>query len=444
MCNSVNGNGSNCNCSNCNCSNCQQYTPSRTLELMIPNEYEFSGSRRPMLRVPSRVGNAIVGISSRSLSQGQPMQQTSCTQLDRFAFNSDRPTAAHLARIKLLAKQIVESQKTSSSVRQVAIVGHTDVAGSEAYNVALGRRRAERVSAVLKAEIAKSNPSLLARLEWHVSSKGESKPISRKPDENRRVEVCAARVSYPTPSKPSNQRPTKPASATETNIQLTTVKLVAKSFINIIGSKIGPLPCAPGLISSTVVGTPSATVLKIGELKALAAITDLSYHENPTTDRQDGIYRLFSELSLEIKSQSGTLLSVNSGSGIITDVGKECDPGKNVCLVPPSASTVPPLAIRRTGPSTANFFWRIKSRPNRIAEQAFQVICERDAKFIWHFVSGSIDCSKTSPIIKIHGFQGSQFPSHRLFLNGTLIKNIPQGNFTNLWISDPADSSLVR
>jgi hypothetical protein len=144
-----------------------------------------------MLRVPSRVGNATVGISPRSLSQGQPVQQTSCTRLDRFVFNSDKPTAAHLARIKLLAKQIVESQKTSSPIRQVEIVGHTDASGSENYNTILGRRRAEKISIILKSELKSANPTnLLPKLTWKVFSMGETKPVSQRLEENRRVEVC--------------------------------------------------------------------------------------------------------------------------------------------------------------------------------------------------------------------------------------------------------------
>lgn len=58
-------------------------------------------------------------------------------------------------------------------------------------------------------------------------------------------------------------------------------------------------------------------------------------------------------------------------------------------------------------------------------------------------VQGEIDCSGlrltgATPIV------GSEFPTHRVFVDGVAKGTVRQGVFSNLWVSDPADSSLVK
>ena len=72
----------------------------------------------------------------------------------------------------------------------IGIEGHTDSVGSEAYNLVLSRRRAERVKRFLVETFAIEPDRLL------VSGHGESRPLTSNDDEesrrrNRRVQVQA-------------------------------------------------------------------------------------------------------------------------------------------------------------------------------------------------------------------------------------------------------------
>ena len=77
--------------------------------------------------------------------------------------------------------QNLEWIRTHSEVKQIQLEGHCDSMGSEAYNIGLGRRRAESVKKFLNAQDISSN-----RLP--VISYGEERPLSQtEPFRNRRV-----------------------------------------------------------------------------------------------------------------------------------------------------------------------------------------------------------------------------------------------------------------
>jgi outer membrane protein OmpA-like peptidoglycan-associated protein len=65
--------------------------------------------------------------------------------LDNFDFDRADLKQEHKDKIDQLAQQIVDSWKPASTrpALGVRVVGHTDEVGTVAYNVDLGRRRAE-------------------------------------------------------------------------------------------------------------------------------------------------------------------------------------------------------------------------------------------------------------------------------------------------------------
>lgn len=205
------------------------------------------------------------------------------------------------------------------------------------------------------------------------------------------------------------------------------IKIVAKSYIAPIRSAVGSPYCG-GLMN------PVADL----KLRALAYATDAAFSENPLTDLKDKIYRLYSARTFTVTCSGGSIVSVVP-SGIDTDAGRECIPSTTTCLQPP-ALTLSGVAAAPMG-STYGFEWTARGRPHLGAEPAFQAVCPRTSVYIWHRISGRIACVNGEPRAVV-SLTGSQFPSHRAWINGRLQPpTVPQGPFSNLWVpagvSDP-------
>ena len=210
------------------------------------------------------------------------------------------------------------------------------------------------------------------------------------------------------------------------------VRVVVKSYIAPIGARIGSPYCG-GFVN------PGADL----RLRALAAITDAGFSEDPRTDARDTHYRLYSARTFTVTCDGGNVLRVVP-SPIDTDSGKECVPRTTACLQAPPL-TVTGVTARLVAPTTFEFGWTAKGRPNFGAEPGMQAVCPRASVFIWHTVAGRIECASGEPRVSIR-LVGSQFPSHRVFVNGVLRPpTIPQGPFSNLWVpSSMSDPTLVR
>jgi hypothetical protein len=335
--------------------------------------------------------------------------------VDRFDFDRSALKPAHLAEIDRFAKQVVASQAGPDPVGIVTLVGHTDKVGPPAYNRALGLRRAEAVQAHLKKRLEELQPGLSARLKIVADTRGEDQPRPGDPARSRRVEIFMPRrvVSPPPPT---------PAATTRD------IKIVVKSYIAPVGARIGATICA------------AADPTAVARLAALAAATDAAFSENPLSDKKDKKYRLYTSRVFRVTCAGGKLLSVTPGS-LDTDTGLECVPRTSLCLHPPPMIVLSSSVVR-TGPSTCSFSWTAKGRPPRTAEPGFQVVCPRTSWFIWHSVSGTIDCR--GPTMRIVTTPtGSRFPSHRVFVDGALTHTIPQGPFSNLWVPNSRDITMV-
>lgn len=99
-----------------------------------------------------------------------------------FAFDSDRLRPGAIARLQPLADYLGSERRV-----RVAIDGHTDSRGSDAYNQDLSERRAESVRAALE-------DMSLTRARFDVAGHGERQPVAsnatpRGMQRNRRVEI---------------------------------------------------------------------------------------------------------------------------------------------------------------------------------------------------------------------------------------------------------------
>ncbi|WP_027577965.1 OmpA family protein [Bradyrhizobium sp. Ai1a-2] len=119
--------------------------------------------------------------------------------IDKFEFDRDRLLPPHLALLQRIAQCIVATQSTGRPVRQVRVVGHTDPVGDDAYNLALGRRRAEQVKLGLQKAIEGLRPVLAGRIDIRVETAGEGQPIAGNAAASRRVEIF---VEIPFPVRP--------------------------------------------------------------------------------------------------------------------------------------------------------------------------------------------------------------------------------------------------
>ena len=143
--------------------------------------------------------------SSRSTSSSVTPSPV-CSQLgnpeiiSNFQFDRDTLLPSHQAQIKKVARCVVASQRSTNLVRSLRLVGHTDPAGPDAYNLALGRRRAERVQHHLKQQIEALAPGLSGKIRFVVESLGERKPTGKGVIHDRRVEIFLLRQEQPLPS----------------------------------------------------------------------------------------------------------------------------------------------------------------------------------------------------------------------------------------------------
>lgn len=83
--------------------------------------------------------------------------------------------------------------------------------------------------------------------------------------------------------------------------------------------------------------------------------------------------------------------------------------------------------------TSATVTWKTWGRPNLLAEPGMQWIAFRTSVNIWHEVKVKITCNKGKPVFRVLSFRGSRYPSRRLWKNGTLIRDVPQGSFSDLW-----------
>ena len=110
-----------------------------------------------------------------------------CVVLSDFAFDRAELTPDHRRQIAALARHFA-----ATGVTGARIIGHTDPAGTDAYNLALGQRRADQVAAALRRSLERLRPGLGRRVRLSVESRGEREPIPGPAARQRRVEICYA------------------------------------------------------------------------------------------------------------------------------------------------------------------------------------------------------------------------------------------------------------
>lgn len=148
--------------------------------------------RLPPIGLPTARTVAALRRALQSLQgPGSPLKP-GCIVLSGFGFDRAELTPQHRQRIAALARQMVAAGTTS-----IRIIGHTDPVGTDAYNLALGERRARQVAAALRRALEQIRPGYSRRLQFTVESRGEREPVPGPAAQQRRVEICYTPGSQP-------------------------------------------------------------------------------------------------------------------------------------------------------------------------------------------------------------------------------------------------------
>lgn len=136
--------------------------------------------------------------------------------LDQFGQDRSDLAPTHITRLRQIAVCVRDSQRTPRPIRSILIVGHASAEGSDAYNMALGQRRADMVLARLRTELDAAQPGLSRRVTMRAESRGERELTGRGRPFDRRVEVQLPRAVVPVRPprpRPPGRRPPQPGCA---------------------------------------------------------------------------------------------------------------------------------------------------------------------------------------------------------------------------------------
>jgi len=295
------------------------------------------------------------------------------------------------------------------------MLGSTDCVGGESVNAGLRLRRAEAARQFLLSSGALPENVGPARIDLM----SPARPVTPEPD---RALLRSVRLSIEVPS-------TQGARPTVSNARTTlSHRVVIKSFIRPIGGNTGSIRC-PGHPANPAVD-PLGLSANL-RLRALAGLVDALISETAPTDARDNQYRLYTARDFTVICENGVPASIVGGD-IDTDNGRE------LFLETPELDVYDRINIGG-GTAQLRFAWSAKGRPNLAAEPGFQGVCFRSSRYIWHRIEGRVDCSGA----RVTFLDGSKFPTHRVYVDQTVVGTIPQSPFVNLWYAG-SPSDLVR
>jgi outer membrane protein OmpA-like peptidoglycan-associated protein len=356
-------------------------------------------------------------LMARPTGPGKNEIRTNPPSLVLFNFDIDGD-ALKKEHIEFLRREAIPKLQGGASVR---VVGLTDRKASAAHNQALSERRVARTVEFLRTELPAGLKLDQATGFGEAAAAREGEKDETLDESFRAVVLFLSAVPLP---------------VTKNKV----VEVTVKSFIALIGANTGTIPGFIILPSNPLSPLP-LPVPRQTLLKTLAAGTDSQFQENPINAARDKKYRLFSSCRFTLVFEDRTILAAVPGiPDLDTDVGTEPPQGG----LQPDPLVVSPVSVSPKGDSFVTFSWTAKGRPHVLAEPPFQAVQTRRSVFIWHIVNGRIDISTGTPVTTVT-IQGSQFPSHRAFVNGTpVFTDIKQGPFSNLWVSDRSDPTKVR
>ena len=164
--------------------------------------------------------------------------------------------------------------------------------------------------------------------------------------------------------------------------------------------------------------------------------------EDPTEGTiASGGYRLFSEVRLDLQC-SGNKVAKWKISPAAIDSGKEFRYVSTTGDLQPGLTATPALS-GETAVDKVTIKYRMRGQPNDAANILMNKVKPRACTYIWHAIDAEVACKDGKPRAGAT-MSGSKFPSHRLWINGMLVKDIPQGPFDSLWQCDGVDPTFIK
>lgn len=316
--------------------------------------------------------------------------------LFNFDIDGDALKPEHIA---FLRAEAITTLRAGSGVRVIGLADRKGGAALHAHNQVLSEKRVARTVAFLKSEV----PGLILNQATGLGEDAAAREGGAAGSSDERFRSVLVFIE-------------SAAVVTKTKV----IEITAKSFIAHIGAAVGTMP-----------GTSRQFLLE-----RLASALELN--ENPLNAAKNGQYRLFSRCQFTVVFEAEKILAAVPGiPDLDTDVGMEGP-------IRPPPLIVSPVTVSPKGGSFVTFSWFAKGKPHPTAEILFNGVQKRTSVFIWHEISGKIDVSSGTPVVTV-SIKGSEFPSHRVFRDGTLvIPELRQGPFSNLWVPDPSDLTRVK
>ncbi len=224
--------------------------------------------------------------------------------------------------------------------------------------------------------------------------------------------------------------------------------IVAKSFIDGIGP-IGDLRgrLGPGMdavlppIFVTDWAQEGLAKDKMQAQRRLEALAKLiggepPFNQNPITDARDGEYRLYSRAIVRFCCNGNNLTQPR-----VTLTDKH---GGQELGILYGSMYMDPVSITRVNQSRISVKWLGWGSPHELAEIGFQLVAYRTAKYIWHRPTVDLYCENGRGHHDVKMFEGSSYPSRRLWINGQESAYRGQGSFADLWRSHAGAPKFAR
>jgi RHS repeat-associated protein len=201
---------------------------------------------------------------------------------------------------------------------------------------------------------------------------------------------------------------------------------VGKSFINSI-PRVGSF----GILKNILYPGADLRLLAFATLNALLP----AFHQNPQTDAKDGLYRLYTRVTITADC-CGTNSVPNVSFTTDTEGGKEGPVYGSINLTGPT--------LKQVG-VTVEVNWEGWGHPNSVTEPAFHAVMTRKSINIWHNVTVVVSCQNGKADFQLGNVRVSKFPSFRIWRDSKIptLQDISQGAFNDLWLSEPPRLEFV-
>jgi hypothetical protein len=160
----------------------------------------------------------------------------------------------------------------------------------------------------------------------------------------------------------------------------------------------------------------------------------------PDGSRASGGYRLQSEFTANVDCSGNTIVGWSMTPVTIAYSNEILVFLTTGELVTSRAS---PAMTDSTPVAQVSMVYTMRGKPNIVANAIAWAAKRRTCPYIWHSVEAVFACQDGAATAAF-SLVGSAFPSHRLWTNNTLVKDISQGPFKNLWVCIPDNPEYVQ